>query len=88
MAHRISDWTFLTNHAHVLLCVARDPGIRHRDVAERVGITERAAQRIIGDLIESGYLERIEDHCRVADLLGLIPSSDARYSEKPGPGSN
>jgi len=54
----MAKWTFLTNHAHVLLCVARDPGIRHRDVAERVGITERAAQRIIGDLIESGYLER------------------------------
>lgn len=54
----MADWTFLTNHAHVLLCVSRDPGIRHRDVAERVGITERAAQRIVGDLIESGYLER------------------------------
>ena len=52
------DWTFLTNHAHVLLCVARDPGIRHRDVAERVGITERAAQRIVADLVEAGYLER------------------------------
>lgn len=52
------DWTFLTNHAHVLLCVARDPGIRHREVADRVGITERAAQRIVGDLVEAGYLER------------------------------
>ncbi len=58
---RMAKWTFLTNHAHVLICVARDPGIRHRDVAERVGITERAAQRIIGDLIESGYLERIKE---------------------------
>ena len=57
----MAKWTFLTNHAHVLLCVARDPGIRHRDVAERVGITERAAQRIIGDLIESGYLERTKE---------------------------
>jgi len=54
----MANWTFLTNHAHVLLCVARDPGIRHRDVAERVGITERAAQRIIRDLIDGGYLER------------------------------
>ncbi|MFY1671658.1 helix-turn-helix transcriptional regulator [Plantactinospora sp. WMMB334] len=50
------DWTFLTNHAHVLLCIARDPGIRLRDVATRVGITERAAQRIVADLTESGYL--------------------------------
>ncbi len=52
------DWTFLTNHAHVLLCVARDPGMRLRDVADVVGITERAAQRIIADLVEGGYLER------------------------------
>jgi hypothetical protein len=52
----VAEWTFLTNHAHVLLCVARDPGLRHRDLAERVGITERAAQRIVADLIEAGYL--------------------------------
>jgi len=54
----MADWTFLTNHAHVLLCVARDPGARLRDVAERVGITERAAQRIVADLVHAGYLER------------------------------
>ncbi|WP_322795956.1 winged helix-turn-helix domain-containing protein [Tepidiforma sp.] len=53
-----SPWTFLTNHAHVLLCIANDPGIRLRDVAERVGITERAAQRIVRDLVEAGYLTR------------------------------
>jgi DNA-binding IclR family transcriptional regulator len=52
----VPDWTFLTNHAHVLLCIARDPGTRLRDVAERVGITERAAQRIVADLIAAGYL--------------------------------
>ena len=52
----MADWTFLTNHAHVLLCVARDQGIRHRDVAESVGITERAAQRIVADLTADGYL--------------------------------
>lgn len=51
-------WTFLTNHAHVLLCVARDPGVRHRDLADRVGITERAAQRIVAELVDAGYLER------------------------------
>ncbi len=49
-------WTFLTNHAHALLCVARDPGIRHRDLAQRIGITERAAQRIVADLVQDGYL--------------------------------
>lgn len=51
-------WTFLTNHAHVLLCIARDPGVRLRDVSERVGITERATQRIVADLEQAGYLTR------------------------------
>jgi predicted transcriptional regulator len=54
----VASWTFMTNHAHVLLCVARDPGARLRDVADAVGITERAAQRIVADLVEAGYLER------------------------------
>lgn len=52
------EWTFLTNHAHVLLCIASDPEIRLRDVAASVGITERAAQRIVMELEETGYLER------------------------------
>ncbi len=52
------EWTFLTNHAHVLLCIARDPEARLRDVAAAVGITERAAQRIVAELAEAGYLER------------------------------
>ncbi len=51
-------WTFLTNHAHVLLCIAADPEVRLRDVATRVGITERAVQRIVSDLEEGGYLQR------------------------------
>lgn len=49
-------WTFLTNHAHVLLCIAADPEARMRDVAVRVGVTERAVQRIVADLAEGGYL--------------------------------
>jgi DNA-binding transcriptional ArsR family regulator len=57
----VADWTFLTNHAHVLLCVARDPDVRLRDVAVAVGITERAAQRIVADLVEAGYLERTRE---------------------------
>lgn len=51
-----SSWTFLSNHAHVLLCIAADPEIRMRDVALRVGITERAVQRIVAELEEGGYL--------------------------------
>jgi|SRR3954454_19866852 predicted ArsR family transcriptional regulator len=52
------SWVFLSNHAHVLLCIAQDPMSRARDIAERVGITERAAQRIVADLIGAGYLTR------------------------------
>lgn len=50
-------WTFLTNHAQVLLCLAENPDIRLRDVAEQVGITERATQRILAELVESGYVK-------------------------------
>ena len=50
-------WTFLTNHAQVLLCLAETPDIRLRDVAERVGITERATQRILAELTEGGYVK-------------------------------
>ena len=53
-----ADWDFLTNHAHVLTCVAHDPGIRLRDIAAAVGITERAAHRILSELVEEGYVLR------------------------------
>jgi hypothetical protein len=55
---RERTWTFLTNHAHVLLCIATDPAARLRDIAAAVGITERAAQRIVTELVDDGYLER------------------------------
>ena len=51
-------WTFLTSHARVLVCVARDPGIRVREIASDVQLTERATQGILNDLVEAGYLER------------------------------
>ena len=53
-----SSWTLLSNHGHVLVCIANDPQIRLRDVAERVGITERAVQRIILDLEQAKMLRR------------------------------
>jgi hypothetical protein len=56
-------WDFLTNHAHVLLSVSQDPGIRLRDIAAVVGITERAAHRILSELVEEGYVLR-ERHGR------------------------
>jgi hypothetical protein len=51
-------WDFLTNHAHVFLCVAHDPGIRLRDIASAVGITERGAHKILSDLVDEGYVTR------------------------------
>jgi len=54
-------WTFLSNHGHVLVCLARDPDARLRDVAQSVGITERAVQKIVSDLEEAGVVERVRD---------------------------
>lgn len=51
-------WTFLTNHAHVLLAISRDPELRQREIGDLVGITEGAAQRIIHELEDDGYLAR------------------------------
>jgi DNA-binding MarR family transcriptional regulator len=51
-------WTFVTSHTQVLLCIALDPEARLREIADQVGITERAAQRIVADLIEAGYVDR------------------------------
>lgn len=52
------EWTFLSNHGHVLVCLAGDSEARLRDVAERVGITERAVQQIVRDLELAGYVEK------------------------------
>jgi hypothetical protein len=70
-------WSFLTNHAQVLLCIAQDPGIRLRDIGDTVGITERAAHRIVAELVAAGYISRtrngrrnrytIESHLPVPD---------------------
>ncbi|TDD24159.1 helix-turn-helix transcriptional regulator [Nonomuraea diastatica] len=55
---RRAGWTFLTNHARVLLAIAVDPQVRVRDIAASIGITERAAQSIVSDLEEAGYIQR------------------------------
>jgi predicted transcriptional regulator len=52
------SWSFLTNHAQVLLCIAHDPGIRLREIGEAIGITERAAHRIVSELAAAGYISR------------------------------
>jgi len=53
----MSQWTFLSNHAHVLFLLCQHPDLRMRDIAEKVRITERAVQRIVHDLVEERYLE-------------------------------
>jgi hypothetical protein len=57
----IATWSFLTNHARVLVCIAHDPGIRLREIAQTVGITERSAFAIVGDLAEAGYVVKQRD---------------------------
>ncbi len=57
----MASWTFLTNHARVLLCVAQDPGVRLRDIAASLDITERSAFGIITDLVEAGYVIKEKD---------------------------
>jgi predicted transcriptional regulator len=56
-----ANWSFLTNHARVLVCIARDPGIRLREIAARLGITERSAYGIVTDLAEAGYIVKRKD---------------------------
>lgn len=56
-----ASWTFLTNHSHVLFCLAQDPSVKMREIARKVCITERAVQRIIAELTEAGYITRTKD---------------------------
>lgn len=74
-ADAASGWTFLTNHAHVLVLLAREGDLLLREVAQRVGITERAVQRIVSELVDGGYLQvtRVgrRNHYRVVDKHAL-----------------
>lgn len=55
---RMSTWTFITNHARVMMVITQDPTVRLRDIASTLDITERAAQRIVTELVDEGYLSR------------------------------
>ncbi len=57
----VADWSFLTNHARVLLCIAHDPGVRLRDIAARTSVSERTAYGIVTDLTEAGYVVKHKD---------------------------
>ena len=80
----MGQWTFLTNHARVLICIADDPGVRLRDIAATVGITERTAFGIVTDLTEAGYVMkdkegrrnryRIQEHLPLRMEVGRQPT--------------
>lgn len=73
-------WSFLTNHAQALLCIARDPGVRLRDIAASLDITERSAYSIVTDLAEAGYVLKQKDGRRNRyQIQAHLPL--------PGPGS-
>ena len=76
----MASWSFLTNHARVLLCIAHDPAARLRDIAASLGITERSAHGIVTDLAEAGYVIKEKDGRRNRYKV----EADRRV---PGPGS-
>lgn len=81
------SWTFLTNHTQVLLCIAQDVDVRLRDVAEKVGVTERAAQRIVADLVEAGIIDRRRvgrrNHYLVNRQAAMRHAAQAEYRVGP-----
>ena len=82
----MSSWTFLSHHAQVLLCIARDPDVRLREIATAVGITERAVQAIVNDLVAEGYVDRTRvgrrNHYAVHPDVPLRHSAPAAISTR------
>jgi predicted DNA-binding transcriptional regulator YafY len=79
----VADWSFLTNHARVLLCIAHDPGVRLREIAARTGVTERTAYGIVTDLTEAGYVVKHKDGRRNRYQIQAhlpLPETDSRES--------
>jgi hypothetical protein len=77
------SWTFLTSHARVLLCIAHDPGIRLRDIAARLDITERSAYGIVTDLTQAGYIVKEKDGRRNRyQIQAHLPLPEATSRER------
>ena len=76
-------WQFVTNHTQVLLCIARDPEIRFRDIADDVGITVGSAQRILADLVDAGYVTR-ERHGRRNRYVINLDTPMLRHTAQDG----
>lgn len=80
----MASWSFLTNHARALLCIAHDPGVRLRDIAAMVGVTERSAHDMVSDLVAAGYVVkdkdgrrnryRIQEHLPLRDPISQEPT--------------
>ena len=81
--HTTEDgWTFLTNHSHVLICLSRDPDLRLRDLAEAVGITERAVQGIVNDLEAAGFVTKHREGRR--NHYSIVRSGFMRHRVEAG----
>jgi hypothetical protein len=77
MVAGMADWSFLTNHAQALLCIAHDPGVRLRDIAAALSITERSAYGIVNDLARAGYVVKVKDGRRNRyEVQGHLPLPD------------
>jgi DNA-binding IclR family transcriptional regulator len=79
----MAEWSFLTNHARVLVCIAHDPGVRLRDIATTLGITERSAYAIVTDLTEGGYVVKEKDGRRNRyEIQAHLPLREAITQER------
>ena len=79
----MANWNFLTNHARVLVCIAHDPGVRLRDLATTLGITERSAYGIVTDLTEAGYVVKEKDGRRNRyQIQAHLPLKEATTRER------
>ena len=79
----MGSWSFLTNHARALLCIAHDPGVRVRDLAAMVGVTERSAHAIVTDLVDAGYVVKEKTGRRNRyDIQEQLPLRDPITQER------
>ena len=79
----MAKWSFLTNHARALVCIAHDPGVRLRDIAAALGITERSAYGIVTDLVEAGYIVKDKDGRRNRyQIQGHLPLRESVGRER------
>jgi len=79
----VAKWSFLTNHARALVCIAHDPGVRLRDIAAALGITERSAYGIVTDLVDAGYIVKDKDGRRNRyQIQGHLPLRESVGRER------